>query len=52
MQKMFFYNTDVRALGGQSKADLLIEKGFAITGGDREQFGTQLTKFSPGDFCC
>lgn len=45
MQRMYFYNTDVLALGGESRVDVLFENQVAITGGDLEKFGYQLDKF-------
>jgi len=47
----FFYNTDARALldAPSSRFNMLIEKGFAVVGGDRQQFGEQLAQLAEGD---
>lgn len=49
MQRMYFYNTDVSALGGESRVAVLYEEQVAVTGGDLRKFGYQLEKLVPGD---
>lgn len=47
----FFYNTDANALSEEPRPrfPVLIERGFAAVGGDRQQFGEQLGQLEPGD---
>ncbi len=51
MTNYFFYNTDDRALfdAPSPRFRLLIEKGFAVVGGDRQQYGEQLAKLAESD---
>lgn len=51
MTNYFFYNTDARALfdAPSLRFHLLIEKGFAVVGGDRQQYGEQLAQLGEGD---
>lgn len=51
MTNYLFYNTDARALFDtpSSRFQVLIDKGFAVVGGDRQQFGEQLAKLAEGD---
>lgn len=47
----FFYNTDADALSEQPRPrfHVLIDRGFAAVGGDRQQFGEQLGPLAPDD---
>lgn len=51
MPNYFFYNTDARALfdAPSSRFRVLIEKGFAVVGGDRQQYGEQFSALAEGD---
>lgn len=47
-QSYWFYNTDAKAFNGQTAAQKLLKRGFAVTGGP-ERFGKLLGKLSQGD---
>jgi len=44
----WFYNTDAKAFGGETAAERLFKRGYAVTGGP-EKFGALLGKLTPGD---
>ncbi len=44
----YFYNNDASSLSGDNRTHILLEQGYAITGGSRE-YGEQLAQLIPGD---